>query len=87
MNDYTCILIGDAHTRMGHNIVPYAYGTSHTRMGQYTHMGQNSNNLIGHYTVYIVVMFRCSYKFLAYIQVQPIIAQLINYLIMVCKYY
>ena len=27
---------------MGHNIVPYAYGISHTRMGQYTHMGQNS---------------------------------------------
>ena len=42
MNDYACILIWDAHTRMGHNIVPYAYGTSHTRMGQYTHMGQNT---------------------------------------------
>ena len=41
MNDYACILIWDAHTRMGHNIVPYAYGISHTRMGQYTHMGQN----------------------------------------------
>ena len=27
---------------MGHNIVPYAYGISHTRMGQYTHMGQNT---------------------------------------------
>ena len=34
------------HTHMGHNIGPYAYGTSHTRMGQYTHMGQNSNKLI-----------------------------------------
>ena len=41
------ILIWDkmlSHTRMG---VPYdseytyAYGTSHSRMGQYTHMGQN----------------------------------------------
>ena len=27
---------------MGHNIGPYAYGISHTRMGQYTHMGQNN---------------------------------------------
>ena len=34
MNDYACILIWDAHTRMGHNIVPYAYGISHTRMGR-----------------------------------------------------
>ena len=25
MNDYACILIWDAHTRMGHNIGPYAY--------------------------------------------------------------
>ena len=51
MNDHACILIWDAHTRMGHNIGPYAYGISHayTRMGrpirrgmgQYTHMGQN----------------------------------------------
>ena len=24
----------DAHTRMGHNIGPYAYGISHTRMGR-----------------------------------------------------
>ena len=36
------ILIWDAHTRTGHNIEPYAYGTSHTRMGRYTHMGQNT---------------------------------------------
>ena len=42
MNDHACILIWDAHTRMRHNIVPYAYGISHTRMGQYTHMGQNT---------------------------------------------
>ena len=28
------ILIWDAHTRTGHNIEPYAYGISHTRMGQ-----------------------------------------------------
>ena len=34
MNDYARILIWDAHTRMGHNIVPYAYGISHTRMGR-----------------------------------------------------
>ena len=34
MNDYACILIWDAHTRMGHNIGPYAYGISHTRMGR-----------------------------------------------------
>ena len=34
MNDHACILIWDAHTRMGHNIGPYAYGTSHTRMGR-----------------------------------------------------
>ena len=34
MNDHACILIWDAHTRMGHNIVPYAYGISHTRMGR-----------------------------------------------------
>ena len=34
MNDDACILIWDAHTRMGHNIVPYAYGISHTRMGR-----------------------------------------------------
>ena len=48
-NDHACILIWDAHTRMGHNIGPYAYGISHTRMhgtyhtrmGQHTHMGQN----------------------------------------------
>ena len=41
MNDYACILIWDAHTRMGHNIVPYAYGTSHTRMHtSHTRMGQ-----------------------------------------------
>ena len=33
MNDHACILIWDAHTRMGHNIGPYAYGISHTRMG------------------------------------------------------
>ena len=33
MNDYACILIWDAHTRMGHSNVPYAYGISHTRMG------------------------------------------------------
>ena len=33
MNDYACILIWDAHMRMGHNIVPYAYGISHTCMG------------------------------------------------------
>ena len=26
MNDHACILIWDAHTRMGHNVVPYAYG-------------------------------------------------------------
>ena len=39
------------NTYMGQNVVPYAYGrpirvcvygTSHTRIGQYTHMGQNS---------------------------------------------
>ena len=33
------------HTCSGYATVrdiPYAYGTSHTRMGQYTHMGQNS---------------------------------------------
>ena len=34
MNDHACMLIWDAHTRMGHNIVPYAYGISHTRMGR-----------------------------------------------------
>ena len=34
MNDYACILIWDAHTRMGHNIGPYAYGISHTHMGR-----------------------------------------------------
>ena len=34
MNDYACILIWDAHTRMGHNIGPYAYGISHTRIGR-----------------------------------------------------
>ena len=34
MNDHACILIWDAHTRMGHNIGPYAYGISHTRMGR-----------------------------------------------------
>ena len=34
MNDHAYILIWDAHA--------YAYGISHTRMGQYTHMGQNS---------------------------------------------
>ena len=34
MNDYACILIWDAYTRMGHNIGPYAYGISHTRMGR-----------------------------------------------------
>ena len=28
------ILIWDAHTRTGHNIDPYAYGISHTRMGR-----------------------------------------------------
>ena len=44
-NDHACILIWDAHTRMGHNIGPYAYGISHTRMGQYTHMGQNNINI------------------------------------------
>ena len=43
-NDHACILIWDAHTRMGHNIGPYAYGISHTRMGQYTHTGQNIAN-------------------------------------------
>ena len=32
MNDHECILIWDAHTRMGHNIGRYAYGTSHTRI-------------------------------------------------------
>ena len=32
MKDYPCILIWDANTRMGHNIGPYAYGISHTRM-------------------------------------------------------
>ena len=37
------VLISDAHTRMGQCYVPYAYGTSDTRMGQHTHMGQNSN--------------------------------------------
>ena len=43
-NDHACILIWDAHTRMGHNIVPYACTgyPRHTRMGQYTHMGQNT---------------------------------------------
>ena len=45
MNDHACILIWDAHTRMGHNIGPYVYGISHTRMGQYTHMGQNTPTL------------------------------------------
>ena len=43
------ILIWDVYTHMGHDIVPYAYGISHTRMGrpisihldQYTHMGEN----------------------------------------------
>ena len=34
MNDHACILIWDAHTRMGHNIGPYAYGISHTRMAR-----------------------------------------------------
>ena len=43
MDDHACILIWDAHARMGHNIVPYAYGISHMRMGKYMHMGQNSN--------------------------------------------
>ena len=42
MNDYTCILIWDAHTRMGHNIVPYAYGTIYAYGAEhiytYTHM-------------------------------------------------
>ena len=33
-NDYACILIWDAHMRMGHNIGPYAHGISHTRMGR-----------------------------------------------------
>ena len=41
MNDYACILIWDAHTRMGHNIVPYAYGISHTRMGRPIHVWDN----------------------------------------------
>ena len=27
----------------GHPIWVYAYGTSHTRMGLYTHMGENNN--------------------------------------------
>ena len=34
MNDHACILIWDAHTRMGHNIVRYAYGISPTHMGR-----------------------------------------------------
>ena len=43
MNDYACILIWDAHTRMGHNnYCPIRVrDIPHTRMGQYTHMGQN----------------------------------------------
>ena len=28
MNDYACIFIWGAHTRMGHNIGPYTYGIS-----------------------------------------------------------
>ena len=36
--------MGRPYTRMGHNIGPYAYGISHTRIGQYTHMGQNKDN-------------------------------------------
>ena len=41
MNDHACILIWDAHTRMGHNIVPYAYGISHMRMGHPIHVWAN----------------------------------------------
>ena len=33
-NDHACILIWDVHMCMGHNIGPYAYGISHTRMGR-----------------------------------------------------
>ena len=35
------VLIWDAHTRMGHNIVLYAYGISHTRMGHPIHVWAN----------------------------------------------
>ena len=34
MHDYACIHIWNVYTHMGHNIVPYAYGISHTRMGR-----------------------------------------------------
>ena len=48
-----------AHTRTGYPIrvwdVPYAYGTSHTRMGQYTHMGQNTHTF--HQQKYIRLMY------------------------------
>ena len=41
MNDYACILIWDAHTRMGHNIGPYTYGIFHTRMGRPIRLSAN----------------------------------------------
>ena len=43
------ILIWDAHTRMGQYYMSHAhaYGTSHTCMGRYTHMGQNSYSQTG----------------------------------------
>ena len=41
MNDHACILIWDAHTRMGHNIVLYVYWISHMHMGRPIHVWAN----------------------------------------------
>ena len=62
-HNHACILIWDAHTRMGHNyniIVSYAYGISHMRMGRpirvwaniRMHTGQNNNN----YTIMVKIV-------------------------------
>ena len=42
IHNHVRILISDAHTRMGQYYVPYAYGTSHTCMGQHMHISQNN---------------------------------------------
>ena len=63
MNDHACILIWDAHTRMGHNIGPYEYGISHTRMGRPIRVwaniriwGRTSISVYKYYTIYEIVI-------------------------------
>ena len=55
MHTHACILIWDAHTHMGHDIVSYVYGMFHTCMVRYKHMGQNNNVKITLQVIYQVL--------------------------------